>query len=235
MAGSNDVKLLGSRRSPFVSRVKFALHLKSVDHEFIMENTQAKSELLLKSNPIHKKIPVLIHNDKPICESLVIVQYVDEAFPDGPTILPSDPYDRSTARFWAAYIDDNWFPVFRSLADVRDEESKAAVLEKITEGLVLLEDFFRKSSNGKGFFGGDRLGYIDIVLGCYLSGIKATEIHFDMKILDETKTPALAQWAHKFISHDAVKGTLPEPEELLPLLKMITAAKAAASESEASK
>ncbi|KAJ8547842.1 hypothetical protein K7X08_021078 [Anisodus acutangulus] len=58
-----------------------------------------KSELLLKSNPVHKKIPVFIHGDNTICESLVIVQY-------SPSILPSDPHDRAISRFWAAYIDD---------------------------------------------------------------------------------------------------------------------------------
>ncbi|CAI9112998.1 OLC1v1013516C1 [Oldenlandia corymbosa var. corymbosa] len=103
---SHDIKLLGSRPSPFVNRVQFALNLKSIEYEFIQENTMAKSELLLKSNPIHKKIPIFFHGDKPISESLVIVQYIDDAFPDGPSILPSDPFDRSMARFWAAYIED---------------------------------------------------------------------------------------------------------------------------------
>ncbi|CAI9092771.1 OLC1v1028101C1 [Oldenlandia corymbosa var. corymbosa] len=219
MAASSDVKLLGSRPSSFVNRVQFALNLKSVDYEFIPENLQAKSELLLKSNPIHKKIPVLIHNDKPISESLVIVQYIDEAFPDGSSILPSDPFDRSTARFWAAYIDDKWYPAWRSLADAKEEESKTAALEKITEGLVLLEDVFVKCSNGKGFFGGDILGYLDIVLGCYLGWLKATEISSNLKIMDEAKTPALVGWAERFKNHEAVKRTLPEPRELLHLLR----------------
>ena len=103
----SDVKVLGSWASPFVLRARIALHLKSVNYEYIEENLlESTSELLLKSNPVFKKVPVLIHGDKPICESLIIVQYIDEVWSSAPSILPSDPHERATARFWAAYLDE---------------------------------------------------------------------------------------------------------------------------------
>ncbi|KAL3501308.1 hypothetical protein ACH5RR_035757 [Cinchona calisaya] len=228
---AKDVKLLGASASAYVNRVQFALNLKSIKYEFLQEDVFNKSELLLKSNPVHKKIPVLIHAHKPICESLVIVQYVDEFWSDAPTILPSHPYERANARFWAAYLDDKWFPLFRELRNAKDEESKAGVLGKIFEGLTLLEGVFVKSSNGKGYFGGETIGYLDIVLGSFLGWVKAAEIMAQLKILDETKTPALVDWAERFVSHEAITGIIPEPEELIAVLKDFQAKAAAAAAS----
>lgn len=83
-----------------------ALNLKSVEYELIEETFVPKSELLLKLNPVFKKIPVLIHNDKPISESLITVQYINDVWTSGPSIVPANPYDRAIASFWSCYIDD---------------------------------------------------------------------------------------------------------------------------------
>ncbi|KAM3402802.1 hypothetical protein ACQJBY_006558 [Aegilops geniculata] len=106
-AGGDEVKLLGVWDSPFVNRVQIVLNLKGISYEYVEEDLHSKGELLLASNPVHKKVPVLIHDGKPIPESQVIVQYIDEAWRGtGPSVLPADPHERATARFWAAYVDD---------------------------------------------------------------------------------------------------------------------------------
>ncbi|EMS61019.1 putative glutathione S-transferase [Triticum urartu] len=70
MAGAAyDLKLLGMWASPHVLRVRLALSIKGISYEYAEEDLRHKSELLLRSNPVHNKVPVLIHDGKPVYES----------------------------------------------------------------------------------------------------------------------------------------------------------------------
>ena len=50
-------------------------------------------------------VPTLIHNGKVIIESTLIIEYLDEAFPE-PRLMPSEPYARVIARLFMKKIDD---------------------------------------------------------------------------------------------------------------------------------
>ncbi|KAL1327657.1 hypothetical protein HN51_037666 [Arachis hypogaea] len=221
---NGEVKLLGAWPSPFVIRARIALNIKSVEYDFIEETFGKRSQLLLKSNPVNKQIPVLIHGHKCIAESMIIVQYIHEAWSSsGPPILPSLPYDRAIARFWLTYIDDKWFPPLKSIVLGLDTEPIEEKLEKVREGLVLLEDAFNKISKGKDFFGGDQIGYLDIGFGSFLAWLKTVEVTEGVSLVHETTTPGLAKWLQKFCAHDAVKDVLPPIDKLIAFSKMLRA------------
>lgn len=105
MADNAEVTLLDFWPSPFGMRVRIALAEKGIKYEYREEDLKNKSDLLLQMNPVHKKIPVLIHNGKPVAESLVAVQYINEVWKDKAPLLPSDPYQRAQANFWADFVD----------------------------------------------------------------------------------------------------------------------------------
>jgi glutathione S-transferase len=228
MAGGDELKLLGTWSSPFAIRVKLALARKGLSYEYAEEDLASKSELLLSANPVHKKIPVLIHNGAPVCESNLILEYVDEAFA-GPSILPADPYERAIARFWAAYVDDkvlaSWATMlFRGKTEEEKSEGKKALLA----ALETLEGALAKCSDGKGFFGGDSVGLVDMALGSQLSWLKAAEVMSGEEIIG-SKTPLLAAWVARFTELDAAKAVLPDVDRVIEYAKMREARQAAAA------
>lgn len=84
------MRLLGVWGSVYSKRVEIALKMKGVNYEFVAQDLSKKSPELLEYNPVHQKVPVLLHNGKPICESLVILEYIDETWKSEPSILPQD-------------------------------------------------------------------------------------------------------------------------------------------------
>ncbi|KAJ9549122.1 hypothetical protein OSB04_021665 [Centaurea solstitialis] len=222
MTKESEIKLLGTVASPYVNRVQIVLNLKSIEYEYVEENLACKSELLLTSNPIHQKVPVLLHANKPpICESLFIIEYLDEIKPDVYRLLPSVPVERADCRFWAHYIDNKFYPLYEKLRITQGKEGKEEIKKQIIEGSMLLEEAFVKTSKGKAYFGGDNLGYLDVVLGCFLAWTKFVAKHNEFNIFDEVRTPRLVEWAKRIWSHQACKDVIAKNEYVVGFYMML--------------
>ncbi|KAH7289523.1 hypothetical protein KP509_30G007400 [Ceratopteris richardii] len=213
-----EVQLLSAWASPFVMRAEVALALKGVQYEKVPQDLGDKSELLLKSNPVYKKVPVLLHNGKSICESSIIAQYVDEAWPapkDGVDLLPSDPYGKAMTRFWADYVDkkvfDGMFGLLRSAR--KSEEEKKAALENIVSAMQTLESGLAEIGGSGPFFGGGSMGLVDVMLLPLLAWLPAIEELVGLQIPFAERFPRLEAWFAASQRHD-VASLLPSSTKI---------------------
>ncbi|KAL6341535.1 hypothetical protein AAG906_032655 [Vitis piasezkii] len=65
---------------------------------------------------------------RPIAESLVILEYIDETWTDNP-ILPRYPYDRAMVQFWAKFIDEKPLWVAWDAFSSKEEDRDKAIEE----------------------------------------------------------------------------------------------------------
>ncbi|XP_022870915.1 probable glutathione S-transferase [Olea europaea var. sylvestris] len=210
-----EVKLIGAWGSPFCFRIEVALKLKGVEYEFIDHDVHnKKSPLLLKYNPVHKKFPVLVHNGKPICESLVILEYIDETWEKGPSLLPKDPYERAMVRFWAKLLDEKCLPALRKACLSRGEEQEKAK-EESTEILKFLEG----ALSGKKFFGGDNIGMVDIVANFISYWFIIGQELAGLQVLTKEKFPKLDEWMDEYLNTTIIKENLPPKDKLTAMFQ----------------
>uniref|UniRef100_A0ACD5YBW9 Uncharacterized protein n=1 Tax=Avena sativa TaxID=4498 RepID=A0ACD5YBW9_AVESA len=216
MAAGDELTVLGTWRSPFALRVRLALNMKGLDYEYMEEDIDNKSQLLLESNPVTRKLPVLIHNGVPICESLAILEYIDEIFrATGPSLLPANPYERAMARFWATYIDNKlvapWLKMFRA----NTGREKAEAMTDTVEAVETLERVLSKGKLRKPFFGGDDAGYVDVVLAGMIAWMHATKALCGFELLDANRTPRLLEWTERLAGLDAARKIMPDVGKLV--------------------
>ncbi|CAN0900370.1 Probable glutathione S-transferase [Linum grandiflorum] len=184
-----EVVLLDVEGSPFATRVRIALLEKEIDHQSKYEALSNKSSLLLQMNPVHSQIPVLIHRGKPICESLIILQYIDEVWSHkSPNLLPSLPFQRAHARFWADYIDGKFYTTGRKLWTSRVE-----VKEELIDCFRVLE----RELGDKPFLSGESFGFIDMVLISFYA-----------------ECPKIVPWTQRCLQKESVSKSVADQQEV---------------------
>ena len=78
-------------------------------------------------------VPTLVDGDRVIPESNVILEYLDEAYPE-PALMPADPYARARVRLWTKQLDE----------DVHD--ASAAVM---SFGIAFRQQYLDRGEAGK--------------------------------------------------------------------------------------
>ncbi|KAI4323144.1 hypothetical protein L6164_022774 [Bauhinia variegata] len=205
---ADEVVLLDFWPSPFGMRLRIALAEKSVKYEYKEQDLFNKSPLLLQMNPVNKQIPVLIHNGKPVCESLIAVQYVDEVWNHKSPLLPSDPYQRAQAKFWADFVDKKIYDSSKRVWATKGEGQEAAEKEFIGH-LKLLEE----QLGDKPYFGGDNLGFVDVALVLFYCWFATCEKFGNLNI--EAECPKFIAWAKRCMQTESVSKSLADPQKVI--------------------
>jgi maleylacetoacetate isomerase len=169
----SDLVLYNYFRSSTSYRVRLAMNYKNLNYEYrpinlIKEGGQQHSESYRELNPM-SGVPTLIHGEFHVAQSVAILEYLDEAFPEKP-IFPQDSKVRARVREVCEIInaDTHSYANLRTLqylqekCGLNEEGKKLWIHHFFTKSLIALEAHAQTS--GARFFFGNQITAADFLL-----------------------------------------------------------------------
>jgi glutathione S-transferase len=124
--------LYDAARCPYCARARIALAEKGLEYDVLEIDLSDRPQWIYEKNPTGR-VPVIEEDAWILPESSVILEYLEERYPE-PPLLPPDPADRALARVWIFRHDDFTRPYY---ALRRGDEGAA---EKLDEQLAKLDE-----------------------------------------------------------------------------------------------
>jgi glutathione S-transferase len=132
-----DLKLYTFKLCPFAHRVRIALTEKGLNYEQIEIDLKNKPADFTKISPLGR-VPFLVHGTNKVWESAVILEYLEDAFPDA-ALMPEDPADRAKVRLWIDFANARLFAATHRLIFTTDEAARQQLTAEMVEGVRILE------------------------------------------------------------------------------------------------
>jgi glutathione S-transferase len=146
-------------RSTAAQRVRLLLEEKALPWESVIVDT-ARGDVDQLPDDYHRLnpkglVPVVIHDGNAIAESLVILEYLEDAFPD-PPFRPASPAERATMRLWMRRIEDGVHVASRTVGVciVNRHIYKAKDEKKLETYYARMRDQVRKTNDRINIEGG---------------------------------------------------------------------------------
>jgi glutathione S-transferase len=178
--------LYDADRCPYCARVRILLAEKGVEYETVVIDLDDRPAWIYDKNE-KGRVPVVEEDAWVLSESAVIMEYLDERYPE-PPLLPADPAERALARLWIFRHDDFTDPYY---ALRRGREGARAELEA---QLVKLDD----AVCGRGWLGGADYGLADIA---YVPWVLRARDLLDVPL---DGYPQLLDWLARLLDRPAV-------------------------------
>lgn len=182
--------LYDAPRCPYAARVRIVLAEKGLEVDVVEIDLSDRPAWLYEKNPAGR-VPVLEEDDRPLAESTVIMEFLEERYPE-PALLPPDPADRAAVRliiFRANELTDPYYAL-------RREEDGAA--EQFDAALAKLDVQLYE----RDYLGGAEYGLADIALVPWLLRAR------DMLGVELSGYPSLGAWLARLEQRPAIAAEL---------------------------
>uniref|UniRef100_A0A131XVF6 Putative glutathione s-transferase n=1 Tax=Ixodes ricinus TaxID=34613 RepID=A0A131XVF6_IXORI len=195
---AGKLRIYSMRFCPFCHRSLLVLQAKNIPHEIINLDLKNKPEWHFKLNPAGK-VPILQQDDKILYESLVVSEYLDEAY--GKTrLMSTDPYIRAKDKLFVEAATAAAMPMLKIH---HNKDSKDELWAEFRGKLNLFEDELKERKSP--FFSGNQPGFVDYMIWPFFPKASTFTIIFpELKFPTCREFPLLVQWMEAMKKDGAV-------------------------------
>jgi len=167
-------------------------------------------------------------SQKPLIESNIISEYLDESFPDhAPRLFPADPYAKARMKIWVDHVTTRIIPAYHRF--MQWTEGKPYSLEKArAELLTALKTWIKEADPEGPYFLGRDFSYADVCLAPWAvrmwvldhfkpGGLGIPTASDDDDGDEEAVWTRWRQWTAAIEARKSVRDTLSETEHYLPI------------------
>lgn len=160
----------------------------------------------LKVNP-KGLVPALEHHGKALYESLVLLEYLEDAYPSAPALRPRDAHEAGIVRLALQHISNVVVPTFYRYVQAQEPEKQAEGKQAFVKALQdTYEQWFVKGDAQ--WARGDDFGWIEAALVPWVARFPLLEKHRAFDIDDVG--PEFRAWAQRALDRPSVKATTSE-------------------------
>ncbi len=196
----NEIKLVTSGFSPFCQRVEMLLVEKDLSYKKREIDLSNRPDWFKKDAPLGK-VPLLYVDDKILFESIVICEYLDEAF--GLGLHNKNLIIKSLHRAWIEVGNAILAAIFSLIAAKNQDDFNTKKLILISK-LTILETNLKYSP----YFDGESFLLIDISMAPMFKILVAIENKFYLEIFD--KFPKTAAYAENLVIRHSLGQIIPK-------------------------
>ncbi|PAV84199.1 hypothetical protein WR25_06126 [Diploscapter pachys] len=207
---AGKARLYNMKFCPFAERVVIYLARKGIETEIVNIDLQKKPEWYFKKH-YQGKVPTFEHDGKVVIESLMVPEYLDDAFPNTPRILPADPFQKVQHKLLVerlAVVTQAFFGIAISLKEnkLSDEKIEAAKKAFAEAESLLTHDFYA----------GNEPGFPDYMIFPFFERLwllaKSGMVKIDLDNFPGAEYPKLHKWFNAMMQRPETKAAMQPPE-----------------------
>ena len=195
-----QLKLVSFKLCPYVQRARIVMLEKQIEHTVEYIDLDAPPPWFYDISPL-EKVPVLLVDERPLFESMVICEYLDEITPG--SLYPADAFERAQLRAWSEFGNDILDQHY-TLVKAREQPGYKRARGTLIERLETLDEIL-----GDGpYFAGETFMMVDAVYAPIFRYLNQLESEFQLGLYaDLDRVP---RWADALLARPSVQDAVPE-------------------------